>query len=164
MKLNFDELVKQEIIDLSGKSLDDEDLEVIIKVLHDKNSAVKKLYLIGNGITLADGKFTDALANNNTVEEIHLINNKIGAEGASNLADALILNETIQHISLGNNQQGDEGAGKLEDALQVNRTVTTIDLHRNGIGDIGAQQIADALAINSSLLILILARNQISDV
>ena len=162
MKLNFDELVKQEIIDLSGKSLDDEDLEVIIKVLHDKNSAVKKLYLIGNGITLADGKFTDALANNNTVEEIHLINNKIGAEGAKCLAEALAKNNTLKVLYLYNNAIGVEGTRYLVDALKVNTALEMIYLSNNNIGE-GVKYLARALMANSSLQYIDLEQNNISD-
>ena len=71
MKLNFDKLVKQETINLRYNSLYDE-FEVIIKILRDKNAVIKKLNLYYNDITLADGKFTHALANNNTLEVLHL--------------------------------------------------------------------------------------------
>ena len=121
MKLYFDELVKQEIIDLTGDltgmGLHDDDLDVIIKVLRDKDAVVKTLYLDGNNITLVDGKFTDALAKNNTLEVVNLNNNNIGVEGAKVLAEALKVNTTLERIYLDGNNIGDGGAKYLARVL-----------------------------------------------
>ena len=85
MKFTFDELVKQEVINLDQKKLDDDDFEAIKNVLQaSKHAAVKELRLSGtNNITLADGKFTNALANNNTLGTLSISHNNIGVEGQS---------------------------------------------------------------------------------
>ena len=117
MKLNFDKLVKQETINLRYKSLYDE-FEVIIKILRDKNAVIKKLNLYYNDITLADGKFTHALANNNTLEVLHLYDNSIGVEGTKCLAAALVKNNTLRELDLTSNNIGEAGAKYLAEALK----------------------------------------------
>ena len=159
----FDELVNQKIIHLRGKGLHDEDLEVIIKVLRDKDAAVKKLYLSGNNITLGDGKFTDALSNNKTIEELSLSHNNIGAEGAKCLAAALSNNNTLKGLDLDNNNIGVEGVKCLAEALKVNTTLEEIYLGGKNIGDEGTKHLARALMVNRILQQIGLESNSISD-
>ena len=163
MKLNFDKLVTEETINLYGKGLHGEDLEVIVKVLRDKDAAVKGLWLRNNNITLADGKFTDALANNKTLEELYLSRNNIGAEGVKCLAAALKVNTTLERLELTNNNVGDEGAKYLAEALKVNITLERIYLYGNNIGDEGAKYLARALMVNKTLQHIYLADNKIGD-
>ena len=68
--MNFDELVRQEEINLHDKGLRDDDLDVLIKVLQ-KSTVLKKLHLYTNYLTLADGKFADALKENVTLQVLH---------------------------------------------------------------------------------------------
>ena len=57
-----------------------------------------------NPITLADGRFMNALANNCTFCCLYLGNNKIGAEGVEWLAAVLKANQAPQVIWLGYDQ------------------------------------------------------------
>ena len=163
MKLNFDELVKKETINLYGKGLDDGDLDVIIKILRDKDAAVKVLKLSVNNITLEDGKFTDALSNNNTLKELRLHNNAIGTEGTKCLATALTNNKTLKVLDLYNNSIGREGAKCLAAALVKNNTLRELDLNDNNIGAEGVKFLAAALKVNATLEEIWLGTNNIGD-
>ncbi len=54
-------------------------------------------------------------------------------------------------IYLGSNKIGDEGAKDLAEALKVNTSLEMIDLGSNKIGDEGAKDLAEALKVNTSL-------------
>ena len=100
MKFTFDELVKQEVINLDQKKLDDDDFEAIKNVLQaSKHAAVKELRLSGtNNITLADGKFTNA--------------HNIGVEGTKYLAAALAKNKGTTSIAKQNSCRRGEVFGR----------------------------------------------------
>ena len=69
--MNFADLVTQQFINLGGKGLRDSDLDVLIKVLQ-KSTVHEELWLDDNQITLADNKFTNALARNRTLRVLYL--------------------------------------------------------------------------------------------
>mmetsp|Transcript_5346 Transcript_5346/g.9457 ORF Transcript_5346/g.9457 Transcript_5346/m.9457 type:complete len:291 (+) Transcript_5346:119-991(+) len=161
--MNFDDLVKRERIYLDDKDLHDgdSDIEVLIRVLQE-SEVLEVLLLCSNQITLSDGTFTDALAQNHTLRVLNLYNNKIGVEGATRLAEALKVNRTLQQIHLGWNHVGDKGAQMLADSFNVNSSLRQIWLNGNRIGDNGAHKLANALASNYSPIQLTLADNHIS--
>ena len=65
-----------------------------------------------NWITLANGKFTNALANNRTLRILDLSCNRLGDEEGKLLAARLKANETLWTIGLNRNQIGNNGGGK----------------------------------------------------
>ena len=69
--MEFDKLVKEQVINLRDRHLQDEDLVVLAKVLQEINN-LEELCLYDNPTTLADGKFTDALVNNRTLRNLDL--------------------------------------------------------------------------------------------
>ena len=160
--MHFDELVTEKVIYLTHKSLHDEDLDVLVDVLR-KSKVLRELYLWYNQLTLADGKFIDAIANNNTLEHLSLYRNKIGIEGAKRLADALKVNNTLKSMGLHSNEIGAEGAKHIADALMENETLEEIDLDSNNIGDEGAKSIANCFMVNQSIREVYLHRNNITD-
>mmetsp|Transcript_23126 Transcript_23126/g.49951 ORF Transcript_23126/g.49951 Transcript_23126/m.49951 type:complete len:309 (+) Transcript_23126:102-1028(+) len=162
VRMKFADLVNKKIIDLSQKGLCDDNLDVLTKVLK-KSKVLESLYLRDNQITLADGKFADALANNRTLRYLGLQSNKVGAEGAKRLADALKVNQTLLNIRFWNNQIGDDGAKHLASALMDNKSLQWMDLSENNIGDVGAQRLAASFLVNQSLRTISLENNKIGD-
>lgn len=159
---NFDALRQKRKISLRCKELQDDDLDVVIRVLQE-STILEEIYLYGNRITLADGKFTDALANNNNLRVLYLHQNQIGPEGAEQLASAITVNKTLRVLRLHNNLLGDGGIQRLASALQSNETLSEVTLLGNQIGDIGAKSIAVTLVHNNSLDSIFLNSNNIGD-
>ncbi len=93
-------LMKQRVIKLSTKYLTGEKLDALIEVLL-KSTVLEKLHLLYCNINLADGKFTNALAENKSLRVLDLIGNKIGVEGAKRLANALKVNSSLVTLHLG---------------------------------------------------------------
>ena len=160
--MKFDDLVTKKDIYLLGKHLRDEDLDVLVDVLQ-KSDVLEELSLINNQLTLADGKFTDALANNRSLKILWLDMNKIGDEGAKRLADALKVNDTLKRLHLGFNEIGAEGAKHFANALMENVTLEGIVLNANNIGDEGAKSLANCFMVNQSIREVYLHRNNITD-
>ena len=168
----------------------DENLDEIIKEL-ETSTVLREVYLSNNQITLADGRFTAALASNTSLRTIRLHSNKIGDEGvqslcaalkvnttltrinlggcqisnvgANFLAEALMLNIRLENLNLTGNKIGDEGAQSLAMSLKVNNTLTSISLDTNQISTVGAKFFADALMVNTSLVTINLSSNNIGD-
>ena len=109
---------------------------MLVEVLR-KSKVLEQLHLTESHLTLADGKFTDALAHNNTLNHLYLGCNHIGAKGAKRLSDALKVNKTLEKLNLDGNEIGDEGAKHIADALMENVTLEDINLDSNDIGDKG---------------------------
>ena len=97
MKLNYNELIKQESINLCTKGLCDNDVEVLIKVIG-QSTVLEELYLDNNKLTLADGMLATAIANNTTLKELWLWRNNISQQGIKHLANALKENNTLQEL------------------------------------------------------------------
>ena len=165
--MKFHGLVTEKVIRLgykNRKAIDfrDKDLDVLVEVLQ-KSDVLEELHLYGNRLTLADGKFTHALANNNTLRWLFLNDNKIGIEGAKRLADALKVNKTLKKLYLGANKIGDEGAKLIANALMENESLEEFSLDRNNIGDEGAKSLADCFMVNRSIHEVNLNHNIITD-
>jgi Ran GTPase-activating protein (RanGAP) involved in mRNA processing and transport len=64
-------------------------------------------------------------------------------------------------LDLGWNRIGDEGATELASMLRANATLTTLDLSGNRIGDEGATELASMLGANTTLAKLNLCSNDI---
>jgi len=59
MKLNFDELIKQDTIDLRDKGLRDDGLDVLYQII-EQSTVLRWLNLSNNKLTLSDGKLAKA--------------------------------------------------------------------------------------------------------
>ena len=89
-------------------------------------------------------------------QSLDLIWNKIGDEGAAEIAEALKKNDTLTYLNLYNNNIGAEGAKALATAMKENKNIklTEIYLPANDISAAGAEALAAALRVNDSLKIL----------
>ena len=162
MKLNFDELVKQEIINLKFKGLRDDDLDILYKVI-EQSTVLEELNLSLNYLTLADGKLANAIAKNTTLKELYIFKNNISQQGIKHLANALKENNTLEVLSLACNNIGDEGAKCIAEVLAGNKTLQWIHLGNNNIGDEGAKSIATSLTKNTGINTIHLDCNKIGD-
>eukprot|EP01123_Difflugia_compressa_P002011 TRINITY_DN1269_c0_g1_i1.p1 TRINITY_DN1269_c0_g1~~TRINITY_DN1269_c0_g1_i1.p1 ORF type:complete len:144 (-),score=21.79 TRINITY_DN1269_c0_g1_i1:44-475(-) len=64
------------------------------------------------------------------------------------IANAIRVNNTLRNINLGNNNIGAEGAREIANALKVNTTLTTVNLENNMIDPAIAESIEKSLLIN----------------
>ena len=64
---------------------------------------------------------------------LRLWSNRIGDEGAAEIAGALVANKTLTLLNLSHNLIGDEGVEELAEALSANGTLVTLDLRANKI-------------------------------
>ena len=152
MKLNFDELIKQNFIDLEDKGLRDNDLDVLIKVI-EQSTVLETLNLRNNNLTLADGKLAKTIAKNTTLKKLYIYNNNIGPEGIKLLADALKKNHTniLQGLYLYDNIIGDAGCEVLSTTFlrNLSSNLHSLYLQDNVIDVEGAYLIANSLAGNN---------------
>ena len=160
LMLNFDELVKQEVIDLNQHA--SPDLDPLYKVIEQSN-VLKELFLGGNHLTLSNGKLANAVAYNDTIKRLLLNDNNMSIRGIKHLAHALKLNDTLQEIYLGNNNIDDDGAYYIAEMLAANKTLQWINLSGNNISDSGAKSIATSLSENMSLQFVYLDYNKIGN-
>lgn len=104
---------------------------------------------------------------NNTATIADLAGERLGNQGAQQLAVPLRQNVSLEKLVLGGVvvgcDIGDEGLTALAEALQHNRTLSQIDLRSNRITDKGAIALAKALSHNENLLWIDLRSNQIED-
>ena len=89
MKLaDLDKFVNQKEIHLYNEGLNDDDLDVLYKVI-DQSAVLEELDLGYNELTLADGNLTNAIAKNTTLKVLFLNDNNISPRGVQHLTDAL---------------------------------------------------------------------------
>jgi len=161
--LDFKKYIKQKVINLSSKGLNDDDLDVLYQIIEQSN-VIEKLDLGVNHLTLADGKFANAIAKNTTLKVLWLSDNNINLQGARHLANALKQNNTpLKDLDLAGNNIGDGGAEYIAEMLAVNKTLQKIYLGKNNIGDKGAESIATSLLVNTGIREIYLDWNNITD-
>ena len=72
MTLNYSSLSTQEVVDLCGKKLKYDEVKLIIKVLKkSKGKVIKTLKMSNNQLTLENTEFTNALATNDTLQNLY---------------------------------------------------------------------------------------------
>ena len=103
----------------------------------------------------------EALKVNTALTKLYLDGNKIGDNGAKDLAEALKVNTALTELHFISNKIGDDGAKDLAKALKVNTALTELVLYGNKIGDDGAKDLAKALKVNTALTNLNLDDNKI---
>lgn len=160
--MEFDKLINKKEIVFHTANLRDEDLGVLAKVVQ-KTQVLETLNLSCNNLTLADGRFTFALALNSTIKVLYLSQNKIGPDGANQLSMALKANDTLVKLGMDGNDLGDAGAKVMSTTLIANKTLESLSLGANQITDAGAKAIATPLKDqNNCLGVITLRGNKIS--
>ncbi|CAM4892110.1 unnamed protein product [Rotaria socialis] len=154
----------REDLSLKFMALTDVDMEIVAYYAILRNATLTTLDISSNKIG-ADGakQLANALANNKTLTTLNLLFNEIGEDGAKHLADALANNKTLTTLNIAWNKIGNEGAGYLANALDNSKTLTTLDISSNKIGADGAKQLANTLANNKTLTTLNLLFNEIGE-
>ena len=125
-------------------------LREAVEVLLQNNSVQTKLDLSTKAIDDAGIKvLVAALAKNQTLQQLYLSRNFIGAEGAKAIAQAIEKNPKIslQQLHLEYNQIGAEGAKAIAQAIKTTPQITLqqLDLGDNQIGYKGAKAIAQMI-------------------
>ena len=112
---------------LHGNDIKSEGFNTLLRAL--RNNPIEELYCERCGIEsieIEDECFPKYL------EQLHLQDNKINADGCRGLAKLLQGGDaTLTHLYLSNNKIDDEGVEILVDALQNNTSLETLDLKSN---------------------------------
>lgn len=105
-----------------------------------------------------------AMHTNMTLESLHLGNNEIGDQGASQLGEALLINTALKEINISDNVIDDIGASAIATSLKKNHTLKVLWLRSNTIGNIGAVAVAEAIKVNKTLSDIYLNQNKIGNI
>jgi Leucine Rich repeat len=100
------------------------------------------------------------MANNTSLEVLHLARNCIGADGVAAIAEVLKKNCFLRLLGLGRNRVGVHGAVAIANALIMNSSLSVLGLNSNAIDDVGTAALAQALKRNSSLTALYFGANK----
>lgn len=114
---------------------------------------------IGNAAVKHIGEVLEKL----NAKTLNLSNNKIGDEGAADLARGIAQNLTLTEVNLENNEVSDAGAAALAATLQQKPAIIALNLSGNRISQGGVRALADVLASDRNFSELSLARNAIDD-
>jgi Ran GTPase-activating protein (RanGAP) involved in mRNA processing and transport len=134
--------------------------DALVEVLR-KSTTLRQIRLSKKRKNLMDESFTYALAINQTLQSLALINIEIDDRGARRFENALKANKSLKSLELNNNAIGIDGARSLAAALKDNQSITSLEIRNNQIADDGAKSLADALKVNRSLETLRLVSNSI---
>mmetsp|Transcript_15221 Transcript_15221/g.19599 ORF Transcript_15221/g.19599 Transcript_15221/m.19599 type:complete len:295 (-) Transcript_15221:468-1352(-) len=134
-----------------------------------EKSMLKILDLSSNDIGDAGADWVGKMLGNHkcALENLVLAYNKIGPNGARDIAKGLKKNITLQSLDLRNRTFGkgaikDTGAKVLAEALKENGILREIFLDSNGIGADGARALNEALTSNISLTQISLKNNKVT--
>ena len=122
-------------LDLRGNNIRSDGSTALSQMLK-LNSTLESLSLEWNCIGIWETgtqAIADALANNHTLQEIDLRNNKIGPQGIQSLALALKHNTTLKRLDLRWNNAGIVGGRAIVECLKWNNTIIELDLTGNEI-------------------------------
>lgn len=108
-------------------------------------------------------QYTEIIKRNTTIRDIHF-NVQHCADNYYFIFRAIAMNSAIERISLAYNRIGNNGACQIANILRVrNSPIREINLHNCGIGDNGACIIANALVENTTLRKMDLSSNEIRE-
>ncbi|XVQ08378.1 gala protein [Spirillospora sp. CA-255316] len=143
-------------LDLVNTGLRADGLRALLDALLDRPRPLERLFLGGNGLSMAEADLLAALIRDAGVRELYLSANHLGDEGAAVLAGAAMeaggASRPVR-LGLGGNGIGPEGARALAESLEA---IESLDLARppseralgappNVTGDEGAAVLAAAL-------------------
>lgn len=151
-----------ECLDLGGNQVGDEGAAWLCQALQ-LGSSLAELRLSSTGIgSRGAAKLAEVLPVSK-LRSLKLRDNKVGADGATQLAAALAAGCSLTELHLASADIGDNGAVALAVALERNTSLTALNLWRNSIGAHGGQRLGQALERNASLLSLTLRDNDVGD-
>ena len=151
-----------ETIDLEGKTLKDQDIQIL--ALHlGKNTSVMEVNLARNQIGPHAARWiaNHLILENKTIETLQLWNNKLCSDGARIIAKAMIKNTSIKALHLGWNSIGDAGASWIARMLNQNCTLEELNIRNNDIQIWGGEILASALEANTTLQLIHLDDNRV---
>jgi Ran GTPase-activating protein (RanGAP) involved in mRNA processing and transport len=97
------------------------------------------------------------------LEEISLMSNMIGDEGALAISQVLINSaENITKLNVADNKLSDVGLAYINSFIGINTSLEDLDLSHNSITDIGFKSLVDVLSLNYKLTMIDLENNKIT--
>ena len=146
---------------LEDNNLGDAGTDIIAEAFMSATCELECLSLSGNGITGKGVKLlSEALCRPERFRCLLLNRNKLGVEGAKNLAAGL-RESHLEGLSLNDTELGDVGVKLLCESLRNSSQLKSLWLHGNGITAIGATDIGSIFEDGNALALLSLRRNQI---
>ncbi|KAI8820846.1 uncharacterized protein EV422DRAFT_530436 [Fimicolochytrium jonesii] len=139
-------------LDVRGNSIRADGALALAQMLK-VNGSLKSLVMEWNCIGIWQAgirSLADALAVNQTLEDLDLRNNSIGPDGAQTLAVGLRNNQCLRRLDLRWNHIGLLGSKAIADLLKWNTTLEEIQLNGNEVPEEMAKVIAVALDRNAS--------------
>lgn len=144
-------------LDLSNNLLGADGLTTLVEdALTADNCKLLKLNLNNNKLSTnqAAAPLASLFRNNNSIEELFLSNNSLGAKTVKNISEALSASVTLKKMDLSYNKLNDRGIKFLAKCLDPNRSrcyLRDLNLTYNKIGPIGISYITDAMVKNNSI-------------
>ena len=106
---------------------------------------------------------SECLKEDDTLQELDLVNKEITSEGARLIAEAIKVNKTLKKLGISFNSISDDGATAISDGLKSNNSLQELHMEYSKISNKGAKRIAEAIKVNTTLKILNIKGNTISD-
>ncbi|MDB5385535.1 MAG: leucine-rich repeat, ribonuclease inhibitor subtype [Planctomycetaceae bacterium] len=118
------------------------------------NSHLRVLDLVNTqiGFSGLEALTKTLIAENSTLERLHLGGNQFEPPAAELLAKLLIHNRSLKSLLIDVNCLGDAGALLLANALKQNRTLQHFDMASNGLTETGATALFEAVATHPAFL------------
>ena len=150
-------------VDLSGKDINGDEIELILELLKKCNVNEIDLYdnLIKDEGASTLSSLISASGDSWKVKRLYLGRNSIGPLGAISIGTMLGMNTSLETLSLSDNICDSSGADALTEGL-ISSFVHDVFFHSNQIGDRGAIAFGKMLTITDRLKTLVLDTNSIS--
>lgn len=170
--LDVSELAAKKYIFLGSQKVGDEGARAVARALSTPGNEIVGVNLDSCKITCEGAKaLATGLKGNQVLEELVLLDNEIGDDGAVALAEALATAPSaLRVLSLPRNRIGEVGGAALGNALKTNVALQTIYLmgmnrkEGGGMGDVGAAAWAEGIAANEGKFWFVnLDGNNVSD-
>ncbi|UJR06628.1 hypothetical protein I4U23_010912 [Adineta vaga] len=137
-----------------SQDLNDRDIEYVVE-----EAVIKKqcrvLQLTRCKVTFTGASILANALNNteNILEELQLLDNRIGDDGVLHLAKVLSINENnLKVLDLTTNRISNVGAKYLAEMIQTNERLTALHIAGNEIGNQGIQMIINAIQYHNRTL------------
>ena len=128
------------------------------------NRTLRELHIIN--LHMADDAvmlLAKSLHNNNSLKVLDVSINDIGLAGSKALAHAIYTKNNLQVLKISNNDIGVAEGEALAEALYTNGSLQVLDVSFNSIGEAGSKALAQALYANKNLQKLDISGNEIGD-
>ncbi|KAM9657865.1 ribonuclease inhibitor isoform 2-T4 [Trichechus inunguis] len=134
-------------LSLAGNELGDQGARLLCKALREPGCRLESLWVKTCGLTHACcPDFSAMLAQNKSLLELQLSNNRLGDTGVQQLCQGLGQpGATLQMLCLGDCEVTDSGCTALASLLLSSRSLRELDLSNNCMGDPGVLQLVESL-------------------